>query len=124
MNFIFDESGYPSVERLREQFENSEYTEFCDCGCNSFGLKLTDGARVRPLLPPTPKEILGGHGSIYEAEFTVDDGKSLEIILFADRNGNLNYVEVDYCANAYPVPDKMEVIGPPNHSRSAQGLYS
>jgi hypothetical protein len=124
MDFILDKSGFPSASRLREQFENSEFTDFYDCGCNSFGVKIVEAASVRPLLPPNPKTNPGGHWSIYEANFMLVDGKSLEIILFADREGNLAYVEVDYCTNAYPVPEKVEVISPPYHSRGAEDLFT
>jgi len=123
MDFILDKSGFPCVSRLREQFENSEFTDFCDCGCNSFGVRIVKGAKVRPLVPPTAKEIPGGHWSIFEADFRLVDG-TLEIILFADGDGNLAYVEVDYCANAYPVPEEVEVIGPPYHSRGAEDLFT
>jgi hypothetical protein len=37
------------------------------------------------------------------------DDRTLEIILFADPNGNLDYIEVDCCANSYPIPDLVEV---------------
>jgi hypothetical protein len=124
IGFILDHCHFPSIERLREQFKNCQFTTFCDCGCNSFGLKIADGTSVRPLLPPILEDVREGHWSIYEADFLLVDGKSLEIILFADRKGNLAYVEIDYCANAYPVPEKIEVTCPPYHSRGAEALYS
>jgi hypothetical protein len=120
--FIADKVGYPSPTRLREQFDNAEFTDFCECGCNSFGVKIAAESAARPLLPPTSKHIPGGHWSIYEADFRLADDKTLEIIIFADRNGNLAYVEVDCCANAYPVPSVIEVNDPPFHTRAADDL--
>lgn len=43
------------------------------------------------------------------------EDKSLEIILFAGDSGNLEYVEIDYCANAYPVPEIVELMETPYH---------
>jgi hypothetical protein len=122
--FILENSGYPATARLREQFENAEFTNFCDCGCNSFALKIAEGANVRPLLPATSKEIPGGSWSIFEVDFMLADDKTLEIIIFADANGNLAYVEVDCCANSYPVPTSFEIIQPPFHMRASENLYS
>lgn len=51
------------------------------------------------------------------------DGKTLEIVLFADARGHLDYVEVDCCANSYPVPVNVVVEGPPFHTRAAGDLF-
>jgi hypothetical protein len=123
MRFVLEKSGFPAASRLREQFENAQLTDFCDCGCNSFGVKIPEGAGIPPLLPPTSTSVPRRHWSIYEADFMLADGRSLEIILFADRQGNLSYVEVDCCANSYPVPDKIGIVGAPYRTRASDNLF-
>lgn len=41
------------------------------------------------------------------------NNRTLEILLFADADGNLSYVEIDCCGNSYPVPDKFVAQQPP-----------
>jgi hypothetical protein len=107
--FILSKCRYPAIEKLRAQFERAEFYDFCDCGCNSFRVKLKSGD-VPLLVAP------GGSGSIYEANFRlIDHEGTLEIILLAGEDGNLNYVEVDYCANSFPVPETIDVEEPPFH---------
>jgi hypothetical protein len=122
-SFILEKSGYPSPERLREQFDKAEFTDFCDCGCNSFGVKVPEEVIVRPLLPKDPKHASEGRWSIFEADFRLPDDKTLEIIIFAHRDGNLAFVEVDCCANSYPVPDEIEVSEPPFHTHADNSLF-
>ena len=80
----------------------AEFSEFCDCGCNSFAVRAPAG--VEPLVPSD-----GEYGAIYTEDFKLRDGRTLEIVLFADESGNLVFVEVDCCANSYPVPQDIEV---------------
>jgi hypothetical protein len=59
---------------------------------------------------------LGGSGSIFEANFRLTKYEgTLEIILLASEDGNLSYVEIDYCGNSYPVPETVNVEEPPFH---------
>ena len=48
--------------------------------------------------------------------------RTLEIILFANSDGDLDYVEVDCCANSYPVPDMIEADVQPFHTWSSERL--
>lgn len=113
--FVVSRCGYPAPERLRGQLADAEYSEFCDCGCNSFAVKVAQGAQ--PLVRSG-----GGYGSIYTADFKLSDQRTLEIILFADDAGNLAYVEVDCCANSEPVPDAIDAADEPFHTSGAHGL--
>ena len=122
-DFILAKSGYPAPDRPRQQFEAAEFTDLCDGAGISSGLNGAAVCAVRPRLPANSRSS-DGHWSIYEADFRLSDDKTLEIIIFADQNGNLAYVEVDCCANSYPVPDRIEVEDAPFHTRSADGLLS
>ena len=99
--FLLARSRYPAPVRLRAQLAGAEFSEFCDCGCNSFAVKAPTGAA--PLVASG-----GRYGAIYTEDFRLKDGCTLEIILFADETGNLVFVEVDCCANSYPVPQNIE----------------
>lgn len=96
-DFLLARSGYPAPDRLRAQLAGAEFWDFCNCGCNSFAVKAPAGAA--PLVPSG-----GGYGAIYTEDFRLKDELTLEIVLFADGTGNLVFIEVDCCANSYPVP--------------------
>jgi hypothetical protein len=119
--FISDKCGYPAPALLRNQFEHAEFSDFCECGCNSFGIRV-DPAHVKPLLPPAA-EPRKGHAAIFTADFRMPDEKTLEIIIFADDHGHLDYVEVDCCGNSYPVPDEVAVEEPAFHTWAAESLF-
>jgi hypothetical protein len=121
--FILENCQYPAPSRLRRQFEGARFFDFCDCGCNTFRVEPTSSA-TSPLASLTQDLPEGPGASIYEADFELIDGKTLEIIIFADQDGNLSEVEVDCCANSYPVPHEIEVTGPPFHTRAADGLFA
>lgn len=108
--FVVDRCGYPAPERLREQLSGAEFSDFCACGCNSFAAKVAAGARP---LAKARRHPSGGGGAIYTADFNMRDGRTLEIILFADGDGNLSYIEVDCCANTFPVPDDVDADAKP-----------
>jgi hypothetical protein len=115
--FVTARSGYPAPERLRAQLAEAEFSDFCDCGCNSFAVKATNGTP-----PLTPGHDGPGHRAIYEAEFKMADERTLEVILFANCDGDLDYIEVDCCANSYPVPDVIEADAQPFHTRASERL--
>jgi len=102
--FVANRCEYPAADRLRAQLADAEFYDFCECGCNSFAVKANKDAP--PLVTPHGGP---GHGAIYTADFKMPGDRTLEIILFADPNGNLDYIEVDCCANSYPIPDLVEV---------------
>ena len=113
--FVTSRCKYPAADRLRAQLAAAEFFDFCECGCNSFAVKATRDAP--PLVLPG-----GGVGAIYTADFRMADSRTLEIILLTDETGNLAYVEIDCCANAYPVPDVVEVEGEPFRTWAADEL--
>lgn len=110
---------YPEPDRLREQLSEAEFSDFCGCGCNSFAVKVAPGARP---LSGSRENPSGGYGAIYTADFNMLDGRTLELVLFADDAGNLVYVEVDCCANSYPIPEEINVEGKPFRTWAAKRL--
>ena len=116
--FICTNSQFPAPERLRAQFAAATVFDLCNCGCSSFAV------RFEPDAPPGAIAEKGIPGLVFEAHFSLaEGGKTLEILLFADAVGNLSYVEIDCCGNSYPVPDVIQVLGPPHHVR-AVGLIA
>jgi hypothetical protein len=105
--FICSKCQFPNPEKLRAQFAVAQLSEFCDCGCNSFKAHVPADSGVAPIASG------GKYGSVFEAEFELaEKNKTLEVILFADEAGNLAYVEIDCCANSFPVPEIIEVGAP------------
>jgi hypothetical protein len=119
MEFVTSRCDYPAADRLRAQLAEAEFSGFCECGCNSFAVKASQDA---PLLLAPDGGV--GHRAIYTADFKMADERTLEIILFADGSGNLDYIEVDCCANSYPVPDVIEADAQPFHTWAAEKLLS
>ena len=115
--FICTRCHFPNPERLRAQFAAATLFDFCGCGCNSFAVSVPVSAYIEPIAQRNSGNL------IFEADFSLaEEGKTLEILLFTNESGNLGYVEIDCCANAYPVPDVIEVREPPYHVFAAEGL--
>lgn len=116
--FIPSRSQFPAPDLLRSHFSHASFTKFCDCGCNSFAVVILPELSLQPLIPPD--ESRRGHVAFFTACFQLaDSDRTLDIILFADARGYLDYVEVDCCSNAYPVPDAIRVTEPPYHTYPA-----
>lgn len=117
--FICTKCQFPAPERLRAQFENSDLSEFCECGCNSFKVSIRDSAKVAPIARGA------GYRQVFEADFKfAEEDKSLEVILLADGNGNLAYVEIDCCGNSYPIPENVNLLEPPYHVSVSETLIT
>lgn len=117
-SFLVREAGFPAPERLARQLEVGLVTEFCECGCNSFGVHVSPEAGVLPLIGP-----MKGDAAIFQSYFMLKpSAKSLEFVVFADANGNLSYVNIDCNGNSEPVPQHIELDGPPYHLYSSEGL--
>ncbi len=115
--FLGQRSEFPARVRFLAAFEAARITRLCDCGCNSFDVEVPDAARVEPLCPQ------GRYGAVFELCFkTTDDQGSIEFTVFADKNGHLAGVDVDYCGNSAPVPDEPAIMEPPYHVRVSDVL--
>ena len=112
--FTLERCQFPNRDALAAQFANAEIGELCQCGCNSFALSIAAPDGV-------PRISTSGHGYglVFEADFRdlsePDESRSLEILLFADDSGHLNYVEIDYCGNGLPIPERMNLESAPYH---------
>ena len=117
IHFLASRVEFPAGERLLAAFHAGKVTRLCDCGCNSFDIEIPDGT-VAPLVQP------GATGStIFELDFqTTEEQRTLEFIVFVGNNGHLSGIEVDYCANSYPVPDEPILVEPPYHVRASSAL--
>lgn len=116
-DFICNHCQFPSPEKLRQQFEHARLSEFCECGCNSFKVEVSPSAGALPIAQP------GHYGMVFEANFRLqNEDKTIEVLLFAGKQGNLEYVEVDCCGNAYPVPEKIQVQEPPFHVHASPAI--
>lgn len=99
-------------ELFLQQFKAGEITRLCDCGCNSYEIKLPHGAATTASLIPS-----GEHGGcVFQLEFQTEEwGKTVSFSIFVDNNGNLSGLDVDYCGNSFPMPEKPRLSGPPFH---------
>jgi hypothetical protein len=59
---------------------------------------------------------IGPGGAVFGADFAVIGGDgSIEFVLHVDSGGNLASLEVDFCGNAYPVPEAVTCSEAPYH---------
>jgi len=123
MAFILNRCQFPNPIALAAQFANAEIVELCECGCNSFGLSMTAPESVPKLSAEGP-----GNRLVFEADFRARDelgeSRSLQILLFADESGHLSYVEIDYCVNAFPMPDHLNLDESPYRVFASDSLIS
>lgn len=116
-DFILSRCRYPDIDKLRAQFANAILVDFCQCGCNGFAVVHPADSLPQPIATP------GGGGAVFEVDFYLSDGKTLELI-FVDDTGRLNFVEVDCCGNSIPVPDIIEVDAEPFHIHMSKALLT
>jgi hypothetical protein len=88
----------PFDEALRSQVAIGKVGELCNCGCHGFAFEVPQQANVRPLQE--------GAGVFYELVFASNYPEEIDILLFTDERGYLNWVDVTYGAcNVEPVPE-------------------
>jgi hypothetical protein len=117
IEFICAHCRFPDPERLRAQFAAARFSDFCDCGCNSFAVSVPSEANIPPIAAKPDRS-----GFVFEADFALDGDLTLEIILFVDRSGHLSYVEIDCCSNTEPVPDEIAINEPPYNVYASAAL--
>jgi len=118
INFIQRNCLFPFPEKLAAQLAVVKFTEFCECGCNSFKVLIAQESAVAPVVA-----LDHPRGAIFDCAFRLKDSeKTLELVLFADQHGNLDYVEIDCCANTFPVPEVVEICEPPFHIYASPAL--
>ncbi|AXK71263.1 hypothetical protein DWG18_02465 [Lysobacter sp. TY2-98] len=116
--FLVTHAGFPQPARLAAQLGAAWFSEFCECGCNSFAVAVPAEAGLAPLALPGR-----GGGAFFQSALCLEpSGKSLEIVLFSDAAGNLSFVEIDCNSNSEPVPEAIRVKQPPYHVHAEAGL--
>jgi hypothetical protein len=78
----------PFDEPLRSQVAVGKVGELCNCGCHGFAFEVSQQANVRPLQE--------GAGVFYELVFASNYPEEIDILLFTDERGYLNWVDVTY----------------------------
>jgi hypothetical protein len=63
MELVCSDAHYPDKQNLRAHFLAAELTDFCDCGCNSFKVRIPTGISLLPLAKP------GGGGAFFDCAF-------------------------------------------------------
>jgi hypothetical protein len=116
--FIAARPEFHAGTRLLAQFEAGKIKSLCECGCNSYEFAPSRDSRV-PLMASAD----GRYGSIFELMFrTSEPAGSVEFALFVDGEGRLAGLEVDYCANSYPMPGGVSLVEPPYHVRLSKNV--
>ena len=109
--FLSARNEFPRREEILAHFNAGTISRICDCGCNSYDLKITEHSGLKPLMPESRR---GGCVLSMAFYFSNRPG-SLEIDLFVDAAGYLAGVDVSCNANSEPVPVNPELVEPPFH---------
>ncbi len=113
--FVAARKEFPRSEELLEHFNAGTFTRICDCGCNSYDLKVEKHDGLKPLMPARQRS-----GCVLSVAFYFADRPgSLEIDIFVDADGYLAGVDVACNANSEPVPEKPQLAEPPYHVHGA-----
>jgi hypothetical protein len=109
--FIAERPEFICGNALISQFGAGKITRLCECGCNSFNIELTRNVNTTPMVSPT-----NGGRAVFFIEFaTAEPMGSLELIVFADAQGNWDGIDVHFNGNTEPMPDNFVVVEPPYH---------
>lgn len=109
--FIAARPELPCGELLLRQFFAGEITRLCDCGGNSYDITVPRDKDFPPLVAAGERG-----GSVLQLEFnTKESGKTVGFTLFADKDGYLAGLDVDYCGNSFPMPENPTLSEPPFH---------
>jgi|ERR1700690_1047404 len=117
--FLASRKEMAGSKQLLQHFTAGTITRICDCGCNSYDLKVPRDSGLLPLLPAK-----GRGGCVLSMAFKLGDrAGSVEIDVFLDAEGYLAGVDVAFNANSEPVPNNPQLVEPPYHVQGplAQG---
>lgn len=109
--FIAARPEFPCGELLLRQFSVGKITRLCECGCNSYDIALPQDKDFPPLVAAGERG-----GFVFQLEFNTNEwGKTVGFTLFADKDGYLAGLDVDYCGNSFPMPENPTLSEPPFH---------
>ncbi len=111
VSFIAARPEFACGEKLLTQFGNAKLTNFCACGCQSFNAEVAVGTLIEPIAPQSER---GGLAFALEFKTTNPEG-SLEFIVFTDKYGNFDGMDVHFNGNTEPVPESIQIEEPPYH---------
>ena len=109
--FLATRKEFPRSEQILEHFNAGTITRICDCGCNSYDLKVPKNSGLKPLMPASQR----GGCVLSMAFYFANRPGSLEFDVFVDADGYLNGVDVSCNANSGQVPNEPELVEPPFH---------
>jgi hypothetical protein len=109
--FLAMRKEFPRSEQLLKHFNAGTITRICDCGCNSYDLRVPKDADLNPLMPTRQRG-----GCVLSMAFNLSNRPgSIEIDVFVDADGYLAGIDVSCNANSEPVPEKPQLVEPPYH---------
>lgn len=107
VDFIVSKCMFPKPELLKAQFEHAELVFCCKCGCDSFDVNARDIDKVPPLTNV-------GRCLVYDVSFRIRGKDSpLEILLWTGESNRLDWVEMVYYDNDFPIAGQFEIEEPP-----------
>jgi hypothetical protein len=108
-NFIAQRPEFIAGDKLLLQFEAGTVSHLCECGCNSFNLTANPNIKTDPIAPKSER---GATVLILEF-FTENPEGTVEFIVYADADGNLDGIDVHFKGNSEPMPENFDLVEPP-----------
>jgi len=97
INFLLSQD-LPFIDRLSKQIEAGKVGKLCRCGCHGFEFQVAAEA--------TAPTLQAGNGLFYELAFASNFTEEVDMLLFTDERGYLNWVDVTYGpSNTGPMPE-------------------
>lgn len=104
IDFLSSVPEIPFAGSLRAHFDAGEISRLCDCGCNSFDVKISPGIALTPLLTPDGKR----SAKFFEIAFESDADVEVAFLFFSDARGYLTGIDITCgSANHGAVPDSV-----------------
>ncbi len=110
--FLASRSYVPKSAQLLAQFAHGEITRFCQCGCNSYDIRVAPDVSLEPLMSSVRRSGCALELAFLTAEQS-EPKRTVEINLYVDLNGYFAGIDVDYCGNSAPMPENPVLIEPP-----------
>ncbi len=116
--FVASRPYVPKADLILAHFLAGKITSLCDCGCNSYELAVPADGALQPLVGEP-----GRGGCVLSCAFYTSEHeaprRTVEINVHVDAAGLLAGLDVDYCANSFPMPDDPSLVEPPFHIHGA-----
>src|SRR5580704_4534195 len=112
--FLASRSYIPRAHLIQQHFSSGTLSRLCECGCESFDLKIAEEIVLEPLVPPSGRAGCALELDYYLAE-TAEPRRTVSFRIFVDARGYLAGIDADFQSNSSAMPEQVQLQEPPFH---------